>query len=65
VNYRKTAMEILVGIGMATVGFLLARLHLHVFDRLFLRQGSLERLLARRNGRGTQAGSAMPGARSD
>lgn len=45
VNYRKTASEILIGIGMATIGFLLARLHLHVFDKLFLWQGSLRRLL--------------------
>jgi len=26
---------------MATVGFIFARLHLHVFDRLFLRQGRI------------------------
>jgi predicted acylesterase/phospholipase RssA len=45
VNYRKTATEILIGVGMATVGFLLARLHLHVFDKLFLRYGKLQRLL--------------------
>jgi predicted acylesterase/phospholipase RssA len=44
-NYRKTATEILIGVGMATFGFLLARLHLHVFDKLFLRYGRLERLL--------------------
>jgi len=43
-NYRKTATEVLIGIGMATVGFLLARLHLHVFDKLFLWQGSLSAL---------------------
>jgi len=44
VSYRKTVQEILVGLGMATVGFPFARLHLHVFDRLFLRQGRLDRL---------------------
>lgn len=44
VNYRKTANEILIGFGMATFGFLAARLHLHVFDRLFLWQGSLKAL---------------------
>jgi len=48
VNYRKTATEILVGIGMATFGFLFARLHLHFFDKLFLRQGSLKRVLSKR-----------------
>jgi hypothetical protein len=48
VNYRKTATEILIGVGMATFGFLLARLHLHVFDKLFLWHGHLQRLLAGR-----------------
>lgn len=51
VNYHKTATEILIGIGMATVGFLVARVHLHVFDKLFLWQGSLQRLLARQHRR--------------
>jgi predicted acylesterase/phospholipase RssA len=48
VRYRKTATEILIGIGMSTLGFLLARLHLHVFDKLFLWQGRLKRFVARR-----------------
>jgi hypothetical protein len=43
VNYRKTLQQMLIGIGMATFGFLLARLHLHIFDRLFLWQGRLAR----------------------
>jgi len=43
-NYRKTATEILIGIGMATFGFALARVHLHLFDKLFLWQGSVKRL---------------------
>jgi len=47
-KYRKTVREVAFGIGMATVGFLLARLHLHVFDRLFLRQGRLGRIRSRR-----------------
>jgi len=47
VRYRKTATEILIGIGMATFGFVLARLHLHVFDKLFLWQGQLRRFLSR------------------
>jgi hypothetical protein len=41
VQYRKTLQQIMIGIAMAFVGFALARLHLHVFDRLFLRQGRL------------------------
>ncbi|WP_321960042.1 tetratricopeptide repeat-containing protein [Paraburkholderia sp. J7] len=43
-NYRKTATEILIGVGMATFGFALARLHLHLFDKLFLWQGTMRRL---------------------
>lgn len=49
-NYRKTLQQLLIGIGMATVGFVFARLHLHVFDRLFLWQGRMQRLLARGRG---------------
>ncbi len=46
-NYRKTLQEVLIGLGMVSVGTLLARLHLHVFDPLFLWQGRLERLLTK------------------
>jgi predicted acylesterase/phospholipase RssA len=42
-DYRKTLQQMLIGIGMWTFGFLLARLHLHVFDRLFLWQGRIAR----------------------
>jgi predicted acylesterase/phospholipase RssA len=45
IQYRKMFQSILIGIGMGTAGWLLARLHLHVFDRIFLRQGSLAHLL--------------------
>jgi hypothetical protein len=38
-NVRKTPQQFLVGMGMATVGFIAARLHLHVFDKFFLWQG--------------------------
>jgi predicted acylesterase/phospholipase RssA len=40
-HFRKTLQEILIGVGMATVGFLGARVHLHFFDKLFLWQGRL------------------------
>jgi hypothetical protein len=30
---------------MSLIGFILARLHLHIFDKLYLRWGSLKRLL--------------------
>jgi len=51
-DYRKTATDVLVGLGMATFGFLFARLHLHVFDKMFLRQGRLARFLSRTPGGG-------------
>jgi predicted acylesterase/phospholipase RssA len=47
IQYRKTAQEILVGLGMATLGAFLAKLHLEVFDKRFLSQGGLEKLLNR------------------
>ena len=40
-NVRKTFQQVAIGFGMATVGFIAARLHLHVFDKLFLWQGRL------------------------
>jgi hypothetical protein len=40
-NVRKTLQQFLVGMGMATMGFIAARLHLYVFDKLFLWQGRL------------------------
>jgi predicted acylesterase/phospholipase RssA len=43
-NYRKTLDQILIGLAL-TVGALVAKLHLYVFDKIFLRQGSMERLL--------------------
>ena len=43
-NYRKTLDQVLIGLGL-TLGSFLAKVHLYVFDKLFLRQGSIERLL--------------------
>ena len=42
VRWRDTLRLIALGIGMAFLGWLVARLHLHVFDPMFLRGGSLE-----------------------
>ena len=39
VQWRDTLRNTAIGIVMATVGFLIARLHLHVFDRWFLYYG--------------------------
>jgi predicted acylesterase/phospholipase RssA len=44
VNYRKTLDQILIGIGL-TLGSLLAKVHLHVFDKIFLWQGRIDRVL--------------------
>ncbi len=49
VDYRKTAYEVIVGAGMGILGWLLAQLHLRVFDRLFLWWGSQKRLLGSQN----------------
>lgn len=42
---HKTAQEVLIGLGMVALGTFLAKLHLNVFDKWFLCQGSLARLL--------------------
>lgn len=42
--FRQTLMKILFGIGMSLFGFLVARLHLHVFNPLYLRLGKMQRL---------------------
>jgi predicted acylesterase/phospholipase RssA len=39
IRYRKTLGEMGIGFGMATIGFLAALAHLHVFDKLYLRRG--------------------------
>lgn len=44
VRFRETIGKVLIGIGMSAFGFLLARLHLHVFDRVYLHFGRLERV---------------------
>ena len=44
VRFRETLSKILIGIGMSSLGFLLARLHLHVFDKIYLWFGRLDRI---------------------
>jgi predicted acylesterase/phospholipase RssA len=44
--FRQTLMKILFGIGMSLFGFIVARLHLHVFNRLYLRLGRMQRIQA-------------------
>ena len=44
VRLRETLTKIAIGLGMSFFGFLMARLHLHVFDRMYLRLGKVDRL---------------------
>ena len=39
VRYKKTLRRALIHVGMVIFGFLIARIHLHVFDRVYLRLG--------------------------
>jgi hypothetical protein len=43
IQYRKTAQDILIGLGMVVLGSLLAKLHLRFFDKRFLEQGRLDK----------------------
>jgi hypothetical protein len=40
-HFRETLMMIVIGLSMALLGWIAARIHLHIFDPLFLRGGSL------------------------
>jgi predicted acylesterase/phospholipase RssA len=42
VRYRETLMQIIIGVAMALAGWILARIHLHIFDKLFLEKGRLK-----------------------
>jgi predicted acylesterase/phospholipase RssA len=42
IRLPKTVQQIAIGIGMATLGFIVARLHLHVFDKIFLKLGQMK-----------------------
>lgn len=42
VRYRDTLMQIVLGVAMALVGWIFVCIHLHIFDRLFLRKGQLK-----------------------
>jgi len=41
VQYKKTLTRALIHVGMCLFGFLVARLHVHAFDRLYLRVGGV------------------------
>jgi hypothetical protein len=42
VKWRGTLIRVAIGIGMAALGWFAARLHLHIFDKMFLKRGSLD-----------------------
>jgi hypothetical protein len=42
VRFPKTFQQIAIGLGMALFGFAVARLHLHFFDKIFLREGRID-----------------------
>lgn len=44
-HWRKTPSEFGIGLAMATLGFIAARVHLLLFDRLFLKHGRAERIV--------------------
>lgn len=46
VRYRKTLSQVATGLGMAMFGWLAARMHLHLFDKLYLWWGSIKRISA-------------------
>ena len=43
VRFRQTLTKIAFGVGMSLFGFLIARLHLHVFNPLYLRLGAIQK----------------------
>lgn len=43
IRWRDTLRNIAVGVGMSTLGFIAARIHLHIFDRLYLKYGRLDK----------------------
>jgi hypothetical protein len=45
VQYRETFSQVVKGAAMALAGFLVARLHLHVFDRWFLKWGRMDKFV--------------------
>ena len=44
VRYRDTLMEIAIGVGMSLFGWIIARIHLHIFDRWYLRAGRVDKI---------------------
>jgi hypothetical protein len=42
-NFRETLTQIAIGVGMSLLGWGVARLHLHVFDKWYLRAGRMDK----------------------
>ena len=43
VRFRETFTQIIIGVGMSLLGWGVARLHLHVFDKWYLRAGRMDK----------------------
>jgi hypothetical protein len=59
-HWRKSPSEFGLGLAMATFGFIAARLHLWIFDRLFLSNGRIEKVTGEA-ARSAQEPSAVAG----
>jgi hypothetical protein len=56
-HWRKSPSEFGLGLAMATFGFIAARLHLWIFDRLFLSNGRIEKVTGGARGRAQEPGA--------
>jgi hypothetical protein len=45
VDYRKSIQDVVIGAGVGIIGWLIALIHLMIFDRWYLSWGSSDRLL--------------------
>jgi predicted acylesterase/phospholipase RssA len=44
IRYKDTLTQIAIGVGMGILGWIVAAIHLLIFDRLYLRRGRIERI---------------------
>lgn len=47
VRWQDTLRDVAIGVAMSTLGFIIARIHLHLFDPWFLRAGEVRRILSK------------------
>jgi hypothetical protein len=61
IRLRETLIRAAIGFGVGIFGWLAARLHLHVFDPMFLREGSLENYRRHAHSSGVRAKEGASG----